>query len=152
MIIYYIFENSEKKISLFPPFIFLLIGVYGLKIFPENNQGLALGLIFWAMISLEPLIKKHLKYFSWVVHLGDWSYSTYLNHGIFLYLFKWFYKNNILSNLTINFLFYVLAVATFSYLTFHFLERPAASFLKRVIENTSYFKYISRKTMIPAPA
>lgn len=151
MLIYYIFENSEKTISLLPPFIFLLTGIYGVKAFPDSNQGLALGLIFWAMISLEPWIRKHLKYFSWAVPLGDWSYSTYLNHVIFVYLFKWFYKKNILSNLTINFLLYALAVGTFSYLTFRFLEKPSGLFLRKFTENV-YLKYISRKTIIQVPA
>jgi len=139
MIIFYLYERSEKNVSLLSASIFLLLGVCGVKVFSLVNQGLPCALIIWSMISLEPWIRKNLKYFSWANALGDWSYSTYLNHLFFMYLSKWLYDENILRNLHLNFIFYILCIITFSYLSFLFLEKPAGLFLKRVLENGYFY-------------
>lgn len=147
----YIYEKEDSPHPLILVALFL-IGVYGLLYFKfDLNQtyicyGLPWALIFYSIISLEKYILKFSSLFMWAKYLGDWSYSTYLNHAFVLYFTQYLISQGFISQGLLVFMLNMLAIMLLSCLSFHYIEMP----LKKVFNNffdriTFYILWTKRK-------
>ncbi|MBY0501817.1 MAG: acyltransferase [Alphaproteobacteria bacterium] len=153
LLIAYFYENEITS----PPLVLValfLIGMYGLFTFESvgtpryMSYGLPWTLIFYSVVSLEKYILKFSSFLQWAKHLGDWSYSIYLNHALVLFFSRYLIKQGFISPGLFIFSLSMGTIILLSGLSYYLLEIPSKKIFGKVIDKIAFYISISKRKIL----
>jgi exopolysaccharide production protein ExoZ len=148
------FYEKESAPSFPILIVLLLIGIYGLFTFRfvESTRymsyGLPWALIFYSVVSLEKYILKFSSFFLWAKHLGDWSYSTYLNHALVLFFSRYLINQGFMSPGLLIFSLSMAVIALLSGLSYYFIEIPSKKVFGKLYDKVIFYMLITKRKIL----
>ena len=139
IIICIIYQKNLLKIPLIPALIVTLLCLFVISKSREAHDNFNVGIPFAVIVAMTISQEKYLACNRWLIHLGDWSYSTYLCHTIVLALIYRAVQNWNLNNWFIL-PFCLVSISAVSWVSYTCVERKFSRFITRKDVSISKFR------------